>query len=106
MFKHALQNVKIKDNYPFAKNFVNVLMCDNNLIFDKEKLEKNVLRLKNKNLVYSGFQLGITYLNQLNNNIRDLHDEIDSLKGTNTIQNNKIKELELQNTNQNNEIKN
>ena len=42
MFKHALQNVKIKDNYPFSKNFVNVLMCDNNLIFDKEKLEKNV----------------------------------------------------------------
>ena len=99
MFKHALQNVKIKDNYPFAKNFVNVLMCDNNLIFDKEKLEKNVLRLKNKNLVYSGFQLGITYLNQLNNNIRDLHDEIDSLKGTNAIQNDEIKELKLQNTN-------
>ena len=39
---------------------------------------------------YKIFQEGITYLNHINYKIRDLHDEIDSLKGNNIIKN-KIK---------------
>ena len=104
-FKYALQNVRIKNKCPFPNNFISILMCDNNPQLAQENVEKNVFLFRNKNLIYSGFQLGITYINQINNNIRDLHEEIDTLKGTNAIQNNKIKELELQNTKQKKQIK-
>ena len=104
VFKEALNNVKINNNCPFSKNFTSILMCDNNPIVAQEKAQKKDSLLRNKNLIYSGFQLGITYLNRINTNIRDMHCEIDSLKGQITEQNETIKEVKLGNSAKYNKI--
>ena len=104
VFKEALNNVKINNNCPFSKNFTSILMCDNNPIVSQKKAQKKDSLLRNKNLIYSGFQLGITYLNHINTNIRDMHCEIDSLKGQITEQNETIKEVKLGNSAKYNKI--
>ena len=91
-FINALKRVKINGNSPNGnKVFKSILMCDHNPVEAKEKAENSVI--KNKNVIYSSPQVGITVLNRLNNNIRDLHKEVDDLKGQNKRQDNKIKSL-------------
>ena len=57
-------------------------MCDSNYKEAKDGAKDE--KLNNKTLIYSGFQVGITHINRLNNNIKDLYKEIDDLKGKNT----------------------
>ena len=91
-FINALKRVKINGNSPNGnKVFKSILMCDHNPVEAKEKAENSVI--KNKNVIYSSPQVGITVLNRLNNNIRDLHKEVGNLKGQNKRQDNKIKSL-------------
>ena len=60
-------------------------MCDNNsLIADDVAHAENSI-IKNKALIYSGFQVGITFINRLNNNLKYLYNEIDGLKGENSL---------------------
>ena len=96
-FKEALDNVKINGECPFSKNFISILMCDNSPIDAQEKAQKKGSLIEKKNLIYSGFQLGITYLNHINNNIRNLYGEIDSLKGKNIELNKEIDKVKFEN---------
>ena len=74
-FIEALKNVKIDDKYPYIqKEFKSILMCDHNPL--EAKYEAQNSTIKKKNLIYSGFQIGITFVNRLNNNIRDLHKKL------------------------------
>ena len=89
-FINALKRVKINGKFPNkGKKFKSILMCDHNPVEAKEKAENSVI--KNKNVIYSSPQVGITVLNRLNNNIRDLHKEVGNLKGQKKMQDNKIK---------------
>ena len=58
-------------------------MCDDNYL--KAKEGANDKKLNNKTLIYSGFQVGITHINRLNNNIKDLYKKIGNLEGENTV---------------------
>ena len=52
-------------------------MCDHNPIEVQLRADKSDSVLKNKNLIYSGVQVGITFVNTLNNNIRGLNKKIE-----------------------------
>ena len=52
-------------------------MCNHNLIEVQLTADYYNSLLKNKNLIYSGVQVGITFVNILNNNIRELNKKIE-----------------------------
>ena len=106
-FIEALKNVKVDNEDKDSdkdKEFIEILMCDNNpLIAEKEAKEKES-QLNNKILIYSGVQIGITFINRLNNNIRNLNKELDKqnkkildLEDLSNIQNKEIADLKEQN---------
>jgi len=75
-----LKNIKVDGENPYeGKTFQRILMCDNN--YQKAKEGANNKKLNNT-LIYSGFQVGITHINRLNNNIRDLYKKIGDLIDT------------------------
>ena len=77
-FIHALKKVKVNKDYAFTKTeFKSILMCDHNPIEVQLRADKSDSVLKNKNLIYSGVQVGITFVNTLNNNIRGLNKKIE-----------------------------
>ena len=85
-FIEALKNVKINGEKPYAnKIYKSVLMCDNNSLIADEVAHAENSIIKNKPLIYSGFQVGITFINRLNNNLKDLYKEIDGLKEENSL---------------------
>ena len=98
-FINALKNVKIIDENPYSKKaFKSILMCDNNsLISDKVANNTNSV-IKNKTLIYSGFQVGITFVNRLNNNLKALYKEIDRLKENNSKLIEELDELKIENS--------
>ena len=83
LFIEALKNVKREEKDPNKKEeFIKVLMCDNNPIIAAKEAENP--SIKDKNLIYSGVQVGITFVNKINNNMKDLFKEIDGLKCENS----------------------
>lgn len=91
-FINALKNVKINDIFPDKeKKFKSILMCDHSPIDAKNQaIIKKDTTLKNSNIIYSGVQLGISFVNTLNNNLKDLNRKIDTLQEINKSQNKKM----------------
>ena len=82
-FIEALENVEVDKKNPHkGQKFQRILMCDNNYSEAKEGAKDE--KLNNKALIYSGFQVEITHINRLNNNIKDLYKKIGDLEGKNT----------------------
>ena len=65
-------------------------MCDHNRVKVRNIAINENSKFKNSSLLYSGIQLRITFVNTLNNNIKDLHNKIEG-------QNKKISFLENEN---------
>ena len=102
-FIEALKNIKVDGENPYeGKTFQRILMCDNN--YQKAKEGANNKKLNNT-LIYSGFQVGITHINRLNNNIRDLYKKIGDLEGENTEWKGQINSLNEQINSQNKQLK-
>ena len=84
IFMYALKNVKINGEFPNKNyNFKSILMCDHNPIEVKNRATKENSKFKISSLLYSGVQLGITFVNTLNNNIKVLNKKIDVLENKN-----------------------
>ena len=111
-FIYALKNVKINGEFQNkGKNFKYILMCDHNPIEVKEIANNVNSKFKISSLRYSGIQLGITFVNTLNNNIKILNKKIDVLEEKDESknekiesQNKKIATLEGENKSKNNKI--
>ena len=65
-------------------------MCDHNWVKVRNIAINENSKFKNSSLLYSGIQLRITFVNTLNNNIKDFHKKIEG-------QNEKISSLENEN---------
>ena len=104
-FIEALNNIKIGNSNPkIGKVFKNILVCDNNPIVAEEVAKNSVIR--KRTLLYSGFQVGITFVNRLNDNIKDLNKKIDGLTENNTKLNEQINNVTIDNTKLNEQINN
>jgi len=81
-FINALKHVEINGVFPDAKkDYKSIFMCDHNPIYVRNKAIKDEkLKSGKSSLLYSGVQLGITFVNTLNNNIKGLNKKIDDLE--------------------------
>ena len=78
-----MNNIKIDNrNSNIGKIFKKILIYDNNpLVADEAKNSA----IWNRTLLYSGFQVGITFVNRLNNNIKELNKIINGLTEQNRL---------------------
>ena len=95
-FINALKHVEINGVFPDAKkDYKSIFMCDHNPIYVRNKAIKDEkLKSGKSSLLYSGVQLGITFVNTLNNNIKGLNKKIDDLEERDESKNKKIAALE------------
>ena len=105
-FINALKHVKINGVFPDAKkDYKSIFMCDHNPIYVQKMARKDErLKYGKSSLLYSGVQLGITFVNTLNNNIKGLNKKIDVLEEKDESKNEKIATLEGENKSKNEKI--
>ena len=105
-FINALKHVEINGVFPDAKkDYKSIFMCDHNPIYVRNKAIKDEkLKSGKSSLLYSGVQLGITFVNTLNNNIKGLNKKIDDLEERDESKNKKIAALERENESKNKKI--
>ena len=79
-----MNNIKIDNrNSNIGKIFKKILIYDNNPLVAEEEAKNSAIW--NRTLLYSGFQVGITFVNRLNNNIKELNKIINGLTEQNRL---------------------